>query len=308
MRIGLLVSNSSLVFFAAYVHNLMKLIIDRSPYFLEELTQGRRQLLVEASEPEMRAICNYIYKGRVCESKLFDTQKVNTLAKALMIQDWIPLTKKIPQLPTELLVNIFSYMTTFDCLKNVSLVCNDFYDIVSFHPDVFKVIQIVLPHSDFIYKTWTFLSKATSCVELSIKLQRMIRDHRNTGDHLYLLDEVNACIPNLRHLKVFDVGDGIVLPEKSFNSLIRQGVFTKLSELRVQVRVLVGGATRFDSSIAALAKSQTLAKIDLKQMLPFETRHLVQLALGCSRLKSISPSENFNDEVYKKALQLDCIS
>ena len=228
---------------------------------------------------------------------MFDIQKVNILAETLMIQDWIPLTKKIPQLPTELLVNIFSYMTTFDCLKNVSLVCHRFYDIVSTHPDVFKVIQIVVPHSDMRYKTWTFLSKATSCVELSISLQHMIQDYMYIGDHLYLPNEVSACIPNLKHLKVFDVGGGIVLPGKSFNSLISQGVFTKLSELRVQVRVLVGSATWFDSSIAALAKSETLTRIDFKQVLPFETRHLVQLALGCSRLKSISPSENFKDEV-----------
>lgn len=275
----------------------MNEILDRSTYFLEELNRGCRQISVKAPESEMRAIFNFIYKGRVCLSKLFDIQKVNNLAKTFMIQNWITLVNDVPELPTELMVKIFSYMTTYDSLKNVSPVCKRFHDIVSSHPDVFKVIQIVLPHSNSQYKPWNFLFKATSCVKLSISLPHMIQDYRNPGDHLYILDEVHACIPNHKHLKVFDVGDGIALPEKYFTSLIRRRVFTKLSELRVQVQVQVGSASRFDSHIAALSESKTLTRIDFHQVLPFETRHFVQLALGCSRLKSISPSENFNDEV-----------
>jgi hypothetical protein len=282
----------------------MKLMISRSSYFLEELNRGSRQISVDALLSEMRAICNFIYKGRVCQSGLFDIQKVNILAETLMIQNWIPLTKNIPNLPTEVLVKIFSYMTTFECLRKVSLVCHRFHDIVSSQPDVFKVIQIILPKSSMSMRVLLFVNDASKCEELYISLKDAILDHRDASDHLHLLCEVNACIPKLKHLKVFDVGDGIVLPEKSFNTLIRLGSFTKLSKLRVQVRLLVGSATRFDSSIAALAKSETLTSIDFKEVMPFETRHLVQLALGCSRLKSISPSVTFDEEVCEILLPL----
>ena len=113
----------------------------------------------------------------------------------------------INTLPMELLLDILSYLPTYDVLRNVALVSKKFYES-SQSPFVHKIVTL----KEVEYESRDFLSKMTLTRELHIQqMYARYHDDEPIGDLLYI-------ISNYSHLKAFMIYERVWLPGEIFKS------------------------------------------------------------------------------------------
>ena len=162
-----------------------------SPILREILRSSNILTFPDVSKCDMESVIESIYK-RSPDSFL----KVGKLEKSLATRK----TKKstsIEQLPPEVLVNIFSFLSTTDLLNNIALVSNQFHTVTKL-PSAHKIVHLssCAPNIDKFLKTASSMTKLhffskSGCKYAKItphQLVNSIGSHDNLRDLNFLLD------------------------------------------------------------------------------------------------------------------------
>jgi len=181
---------------------------------------------------------------------------------------------KLNELPDEIILRIYSYLTTSEILNTMALVCNQFHRI-SKDPSVIKEIYF-RPNLDTTQQIYI-----TDAIMRSRELRTLTL--RGRSDAEYLVSTVMKSCHKLETLKIIHCPK---LSDDCIASLVESKLAHSLKNLNLECTPL---STHWGTS--QVIKLRNLTKLNLFNLRLFDSEHLRALAFNCEHLESLNLEE-----------------